>query len=321
MQLDRLLVLRMLAEHAQRRRAARRRAARLPLRRILRPRTRSRSCRPVCRTRYAENGRRVRDDTNCSRSVLPVASSFCICARSIGRCRIMRPERKSQVLSGPDRFLADVRVRQSRTRAMPHFGHGPSGSWPLKSGASPSSSSPVPSPKSNSTSLASLSLSLAENGRPSLLRKPSSGPTSRSRQQRLGFGGLELAAGDDLPEAKSHDWHWNFLYFSWTSPPHFGQRARRASRSRRGSCRSRSSSPAPTMCCVISTISRMNCVALQLAVLHLRELEFPLGGELGREQLRHAEAVQQRHQRKRLRRRLQLACLRGACISRRSGLR
>ena len=30
---------------------------------------------------------------------------------------------------------------------------------------------------------------------------------------------------------KSQDWHWNFLYFSCTSPPHFGQRADRVAKS------------------------------------------------------------------------------------------
>ena len=38
------------------------------------------------------------------RSVRPVSSSFFICSRSIGCCRIMRPERKSQVFSGPTAF-------------------------------------------------------------------------------------------------------------------------------------------------------------------------------------------------------------------------
>ena len=46
--------------------------------------------------------------------------------------------------------------------------------------------------------------------------------------------------------------------------------------------------------------------ARQLAVLHLRELELPLRRQLRREQLRNAEAMQQRHQRKCFRRRDQL---------------
>ena len=57
-----------------------------------------------CTTRNAENGRRVRADTNCRRSVFFVASSLPICAGSTGRCRIVRPERKSHVFSGPTAF-------------------------------------------------------------------------------------------------------------------------------------------------------------------------------------------------------------------------
>ncbi len=50
-------------------------------------------------------------------------------------------------------------------------------------------------------------------------------------------------------------------------------------------------------------------VALQLAVLHLRELEFPLRRELRGEELGHAQAVQQRHQRECLGGRNELAAL------------
>ena len=41
--------------------------------------------------------------------------------------------------------------------------------------------------------------------------------------------------------------------------------------------------------------------AFELAVFHLRELELPFGREFGRGKLGYAEAVQQRHQRERLR--------------------
>src|SRR5262249_46042016 len=58
------------------------------------------------RTRNAENGRPLREMKRCSRSVFPVASSFSTCSRSIGRCRMMRPERKSQ--RRPDSVLADI---------------------------------------------------------------------------------------------------------------------------------------------------------------------------------------------------------------------
>jgi hypothetical protein len=69
-----------------------------------------------------------------SRSVRPVASSFFICSRSIGCCRIMRPERKSQVRPA-DRLFAEI-GHAVLEHAAPHFGQVPSGSWPLKSGAS-----------------------------------------------------------------------------------------------------------------------------------------------------------------------------------------
>ena len=56
---------------------------------------------------------------------------------------------------------------------------------------------------------------------------------------------------------KSQRWHWNFLYFSWTSPPHLGQRA--ASVPKSTSIVSFSCAFAwATMCFVIATISRMN---------------------------------------------------------------
>jgi len=57
------------------------------------------------RTRYAENLRRVLFDTKVrNSSVLPSVSSFSICARSIGCCRMTLPERKSQLRSGPTLF-------------------------------------------------------------------------------------------------------------------------------------------------------------------------------------------------------------------------
>src|SRR5207245_438339 len=48
-------------------------------------------------------------------------------------------------------------------------------------------------------------------------------------------------------------------------------------------------------------------IALELAVLHLRELELPFGGELRRKELGDAQPVQQHEQRERLGRRNELA--------------
>src|SRR5262249_17833091 len=52
-----------------------------------------------------------------SKSVLPLASSLFICSRSIGRCRITLPDRKSQVLFGPTEF--------SQTLVHPRCEHAP----------------------------------------------------------------------------------------------------------------------------------------------------------------------------------------------------
>ena len=103
------------------------------------------------------------------------------------------------------------------------MGHAPSGVLSEKSGASPSSPSSA-LPKSNTASLASLSLSFAENGRPILLRKPSSGPTSRVAMSVSASCGSICRPPMIFQNAKSHlgFMHWNFLYFSCTSPPHFG---------------------------------------------------------------------------------------------------
>jgi hypothetical protein len=53
----------------------------------------------------------------------------------------------------------------------------------------------------------------------------------------------------------------------------------------------------------------MKVVARELAVLHLRQLVFPLAGEFGLAQLLHAQAAQQRHQLEGLGRGNQLAAL------------
>ena len=275
-QLDRLPVGGMLAQHAQRGRAALR--PRAPLRSF------ASNSKPILpsgwRTRNAENGRLRARRHELQEIGLAARRAASASARARSAAAGSSGPSGSRT-SCPRRPPSRTRTRCGVSNTRPsHFGHGPSGSWPVKSGAS--SPSPSPWPKSNCTSFASLSLSFAENGRPIRLRKPSSGPTSRSRDQRLGFRGLELAAAQDLPEAEvarrvdALELLVLLVHFA------AALRARHASawRSRRESCRSRSSSPAPTMCFVMSTISRMNVVALELAVLHLRELELPLGGEL-----------------------------------------
>ncbi len=177
MELDRLLVLRMRPQHAQR---GGHRARRAP------PFVASfaSNSKPIlpsgCRTRNAEKPRLVRAETNCSRSVLPVASSFCICARSIGRCRITRPERKSHVFSGPTAFsqtyaCRDLEDARLALRARPER---------LLAGEIrrlAAESSPLPSPKSKLHFVRVVQAQrCAENGLPSRLRKPSSGPDRRS---------------------------------------------------------------------------------------------------------------------------------------------
>src|SRR6266536_2309924 len=59
---------------------------------------------PLSNFRYAENGRPRFEMKPSSKSVLPVASSFFICSRSIDRWRMTLPDRKSHVLFGPTEF-------------------------------------------------------------------------------------------------------------------------------------------------------------------------------------------------------------------------
>jgi hypothetical protein len=112
-------------------------------------------------------------------------------------------------LSGPTDFSHTYELPSSNTRA-PHFGQGPSGVCAEKSGASPSSC-PSGLPKSNMTSLSPVSLSFAENGRPSLLRNPSSGPTSRSRSRVSASAGSSWRPPRIFQKPNSQAWHWNFL--------------------------------------------------------------------------------------------------------------
>ena len=85
----------------------------------------------------------------------------------------------------------------SNTRP-PSFGHAPSGSWPLKSGAS--SPSPEAWPKSNSRRSSSVRRITAAKGLPMRLRKPVRGPITRLVIELGDFVGRPFAARGDLPE-------------------------------------------------------------------------------------------------------------------------
>src|SRR5690606_3620030 len=79
------------------------------------------------RTRKAENLRRVRADTKpLSSSVLPSVSSLAICSRSIGCCRMILPERKSQLLPGPTDFSHTLAMACSNA-LLAHFGQAATG--------------------------------------------------------------------------------------------------------------------------------------------------------------------------------------------------
>ena len=163
MELDRLLVARMRTQHAQRRR--RRRAAGAPRPWPGRaPRTRSRSCHRVA----ARGTRKIRawcaptrtaGDRSCRwRAASPSARARPAAAGSPGR----NGSRRSCRARPPSRTRTPAPFRR---RATCTSGQGPSGTRPVKSGAS-ASSSLAPSPKSKPTSLASFKRSDAENGLP-----------------------------------------------------------------------------------------------------------------------------------------------------------
>ena len=129
-----------------------------------------------CRTRKAENGRPFLEMNFSNSGDLPVSSNFIISSRAMVRFNIILPERKSQVLAAPNDFSQAYELGISNTFDL-HFGQGPSDCWPEKSGGS--ASSPAPSPQENSMPSSLFKIRFAENARPNLLRKPSSGPTSR----------------------------------------------------------------------------------------------------------------------------------------------
>ena len=195
-----LPVLRMLAEHAEGRRrpAAPRRAPALAG-------SRASNSKPIFpsgwRTRNAENGRlasaptRTAGGRSCrSRAASPSARARPAAAGSRG------PTGSRRSCPGPTAFSHTYACGISNTR-LPHFGHAPSGTWPVKSGAS-ASSSPAPSPKSNVTSFASISLSDGGERRAEPAAETFERTDAPLAQQRVGFGELELPAAHDLPEAE-----------------------------------------------------------------------------------------------------------------------
>src|SRR5260221_2188811 len=73
-----------------------------------------------CLTRKAEKGRLLRLEINlCRRSVRPVVNSLVICSRSMVRCRMILPERKSHVRFGPVAFSQMKFIGCSKTRQPP----------------------------------------------------------------------------------------------------------------------------------------------------------------------------------------------------------
>jgi hypothetical protein len=118
-------------------------------------------------------------------------------------------------------------------------------------------------------------------------------------EQRVGFGDLELPAAHDLPEAERARLALELLVVF----VHFAAaiRAPRVERAEVAGDRVAlvSLGLADDVLGHRDDLAHER-VALQLAALHLRELEFPLRRELRRKELGHAQAVQQRQERESL---------------------
>ena len=207
---------------------------------------------------------------------------------------MVRPERKSQVFSGPTAFSQTYAAGSSNTREL-HFGHGPSDSWPLKSGASPSAPSPGAVAEVELHFVGVVELQLGRERSPELAAKAFERADFAMGEQRLGFGNLELAPGDDFPHAEIARLALELLVVLVDFAAAF-----RTTRGQR--CKVSRDRVALVVLRLPDDVLRHlhdlahELRALQLAVLHLRQLEFPFGGELRRKQLRHAESVQERHQ-------------------------
>ena len=113
-------------------------------------------------------------------------------------------------------------------------------------------------------------------------------------EQRFGLGNLELTAGDDLPHPEVAGLALELLVLL----VHFAAAFRAARGERREIAGNR-------IALVVFGLRddvlghtddlAHELLALKLAMLHLRQPEFPVGGELGREKLRNAQPVQERH--------------------------
>src|SRR5580765_847127 len=109
----------------------------------------------------------------------------------------------------------------SNTR-LPHFGQGPRGVKPEKS----TFSAPSPSdglPKSNSALNSGVSRTTAAKGLPILLRNPVKGPTVFFSISVSISSGANSRLDTTFQIEKSHFWHLNLRYVSFTWLPHLGQ--------------------------------------------------------------------------------------------------
>src|SRR4029077_20639076 len=165
----------------------------------------------------------LREMNRSSKSVLPVSSSLFTCSRSIERCKMTLPDRKSHVLFGPVEFSKKKLIPNSNTRP-PHLGHLPSGCCPEKSTCCAEPFSCPFAPKSNSALKSSLSLSSAWNRFPFLLRKPPNGPTCFSRTRVSNSSRLSSRPAMVFQIVKSHSSfvHVKLLNRSIIGEPHFG---------------------------------------------------------------------------------------------------
>src|SRR4029079_7412173 len=119
-------------------------------------------------------------------------------------------------------------------------------------------------------------------------------------QQRVGFADLELASAHDLPEAEVARLALELLVVLVD----LAAALRAARRERAEVARDRVALVALRLADdVLGDLDDLahERIALQLPALHLRELEFPFGGQFRRKELGNAQPVQQHEQRERLR--------------------
>ena len=217
-----------------------------------------------------------------SRSVRPVASSFFICSRSIGCCRIRRPERKSQLARRPDRLFADIghavleHARAAlRARAERLL---------LAESRALRRPSAAPWPKSNSRRSSSLRRIAGANGLPCWLRKPVSGPT-----KRLVISSAISSGDHSRPEITLPDREVAFLALELAVVLLHGRRRTW------GTARARWRTPCPGISPFLITPTTLlhqlgdlvhELFARELAALDQLQLVLPLAGQLGRARAR-----------------------------------